>query len=928
MKTEGSRTRKEMKKVESMKEKRETQKEQIPPELVAKAKAGDQAAFSELYQQTSTVLYRSIRSMVHDEDLAWDILQDSYFRAYKSLDQLENNAAFLSWLRRISVNVTATQMSKRLPTPFSSLSGEDSEQPELPDLSVDTQPELALDKKETSRLVQEILAELSEEQHLIIGMRYYEELSVKEISELLRIAPGTVRAQLFRGRKRVETAVRALEKKGVKLYGLSPLPFFLTLLRQTEPAKDAVRAARKAVLAKTAAAGGQTVTLTAKAVGGSFLHTALGKGAAVLLAAALAVGGWFGYRALRDSVQPRIGDYRPTDSLADTEALPVSSTEPVSVISDPSFVGTGSAEIPSDLDLLLGETIVGKSSYIAENGEERVYYDSIPCILADTPGAQEINEEIERALGKSSHIELPAAEAGLSAEIQCISYSARFWGDVISLCICSSGYPNYEYLCFFYDASAGRRLTVTELLERRGISREAYLSACREKLEASVQDWNEPEELIEEFRNRLQSDAYLLDLPVYINEFGEVLLCEPHSFFFETLDFGAAESTAPIEMAENEAFASLSGTHADGVLGVIVNDACLDSAPAPTVVWNEGASDRLLICPRYAGSVVSVWKIAQMEGRDRQAYRLDGPDYAPVYSAVCAQGDCFAACLDRPAGEARWFVSIKTPSGAKAGLCLENSESGGPLAYEYLSEDSMQSLYRFFAYDSDQSPSSYVEYLKDFQAVFPAEKLLAFLRAAQRKNVPAWEAMQKYCAALSQASEGDSAAWTIWESSREGALCTVRAARIHEHYCPGNFSASVEDYLADREKYRNLSVEERVRLQAEYYAMDDNRNFFIRPSEENADSWEPLYFTLSGITVCNPTLLAQEVEVRVDGTLLGSFPLTEDDFCTLIDLDPGNLPGDVPVQIELRVVKSRGPEGAAVTELWCGCIGGNLSGAR
>lgn len=268
MKTEGSRTRKKMKKVESMKEKRETQKEQIPPELVAKAKAGDQAAFSELYQQTSTVLYRSIRSMVHDEDLAWDILQDSYLRAYKSLDQLENNAAFLSWLRRISVNVTATQMSKRLPTPFSSLSGEDSEQPELPDLSVDTQPELALDKKETSRLVQEILAQLSEEQHLIIGMRYYEELSVKEISELLRIAPGTVRAQLFRGRKRVETAVRALEKKGVKLYGLSPLPFFLTLLRQTEPAKDAARTARKAVLAKAAESGtAQAATITAYSSG-------------------------------------------------------------------------------------------------------------------------------------------------------------------------------------------------------------------------------------------------------------------------------------------------------------------------------------------------------------------------------------------------------------------------------------------------------------------------------------------------------------------------------------------------------------------------------------------------------------------------------------------------------------------------------------
>ncbi|MBO4418768.1 MAG: sigma-70 family RNA polymerase sigma factor, partial [Oscillospiraceae bacterium] len=194
----------------------------VSPELIARAKEGEQAAYTELYETTSPALYRSVRSMVHDEDLAWDIVQESYIRAFRSLDKLGANEAFLPWLRRIAVNETARAMAERRPLRFSELEDEDGELPELPDLRADSQPELILDRQETSRLVREILADLPEQQNVIVGMRYYEDLSVREISELLKLAPGTVKAQLHRGRKHVEDRVRALEKQGVKLYGLSP----------------------------------------------------------------------------------------------------------------------------------------------------------------------------------------------------------------------------------------------------------------------------------------------------------------------------------------------------------------------------------------------------------------------------------------------------------------------------------------------------------------------------------------------------------------------------------------------------------------------------------------------------------------------------------------------------------------------------------
>ena len=224
--------------------------------LAAKAKTGDQAAFTELYNRTSNDLFRCIRAMTRDEDLTWDIQQDSYLRAFQSLDKLENNEAFFPWLRRIAVNVTADRMKQRLPLTFTELTVEDDGgMPELPDLNPANQPELSLDWKETSRLVQEILSKLPEEQQLIVGMRYYDELSVKEIAGLLNISDGAVKAQLFHGRKKVETAVRALEKQGIKLYGLSPVAFLVALMRRAEPAaaSGTRQAAVKAAVTKVSA---------------------------------------------------------------------------------------------------------------------------------------------------------------------------------------------------------------------------------------------------------------------------------------------------------------------------------------------------------------------------------------------------------------------------------------------------------------------------------------------------------------------------------------------------------------------------------------------------------------------------------------------------------------------------------------------------
>lgn len=299
---------------------KEKQRIEIPPELVRRAQAGDRAAFEELYQRSGAALWRTIFSMVRDEDTAWDVHQNSYLLAWKNLAKLEKPEAFLPWLRRIAVHEAVKELQKEQPLRFTELAEEDGTEPEIPETRPQRLPEPELDRQEAARLVREILDSLPQRQRLILGMYYYEELSIPEIARALGVTQGTVKTQLHLGRKKVEARVKGLEEQGVKLYGASPLAFLLALLDRQEPARALGRGAVKAALSAE-----EPVVLTAKAVGTGFFHTGLGKLTAGLLLVAAAAGGLLGWRALRGRIPAPMGDYRPSVSASLTEPAPPAS---------------------------------------------------------------------------------------------------------------------------------------------------------------------------------------------------------------------------------------------------------------------------------------------------------------------------------------------------------------------------------------------------------------------------------------------------------------------------------------------------------------------------------------------------------------------------------------------------------------------------
>lgn len=304
-------------------------KPELSPELIQKAQAGDQGAMTALYEATHQEVYRTVHAMVRDEDLTLDIQQDAYVQAFSHLDQLREPENFLPWLRQIAVNRTRSLMRKRTPLLFSQLElGDADEGLEIPDLSPENSPELALDRKETNRLIREILGELSDAQRMLVGMYYYEQIPVGKIAEDLGISPGSVKTQLFRSRKKLEARVRQLESQGVKLFGLSPIPFLLGLLKKAEPPATAEGKALAGVLTQsTASTASTTVKAVAVHTGRSFFQTALGRVTLGVLAAAALGGGILGYGRIKDKLL--IGDYQPPTPVESDENL---STEPTETV--------------------------------------------------------------------------------------------------------------------------------------------------------------------------------------------------------------------------------------------------------------------------------------------------------------------------------------------------------------------------------------------------------------------------------------------------------------------------------------------------------------------------------------------------------------------------------------------------------------------
>lgn len=216
-------------------------------EAVDAAKRGDEKGYQYLYESTYSEHFCLARKYLYrDMDAINDVLQESYIKAFSNLNQLEDSEQFSKWFSTIVKRTALNELRKKKLILFSQMVDEE----ETIDFGnnfereqICEQPEVYIDEAETKRLLKEMMDALSDEQRVCLLMYYFEELSIKEISEELSVSENTVKSRLNYGRKNLKEKVLELEKKGTKLYSMLPIPFFLYLLKtDTKVCKVAVPA--------------------------------------------------------------------------------------------------------------------------------------------------------------------------------------------------------------------------------------------------------------------------------------------------------------------------------------------------------------------------------------------------------------------------------------------------------------------------------------------------------------------------------------------------------------------------------------------------------------------------------------------------------------------------------------------------------------
>jgi RNA polymerase sigma-70 factor (ECF subfamily) len=173
---------------------------------------GDASAMRMIFLRHQQRVFRFILRLVHSHDLAQDVVSQVFLDVWRFAHRFEYRSRVSTWLLSIArfkaINAVRRPIYQNL---------EEFDLSETVDAS-DT-PEMALNRKETGRMLRVCLAELSPVHRQILTLFYYHDCSVAEVSERIGIPKATVKSRLFYARKHL---ARVLVSAGVSTDSVRP----------------------------------------------------------------------------------------------------------------------------------------------------------------------------------------------------------------------------------------------------------------------------------------------------------------------------------------------------------------------------------------------------------------------------------------------------------------------------------------------------------------------------------------------------------------------------------------------------------------------------------------------------------------------------------------------------------------------------------
>ena len=155
-------------------------------------------AFNEVVRLYSEPLYWQIRRMVENHDDASDILQNTFLKAWQSIENFRGDAKLSTWLYRIALNESITFLGrerKRL-----NLSLDD----EALHLASQIEADEWVDGDELAKELRKAIAALPEKQRLVFNMKYFDDLKYEQMSEILGTSVGALKASYHLAVKKIE----------------------------------------------------------------------------------------------------------------------------------------------------------------------------------------------------------------------------------------------------------------------------------------------------------------------------------------------------------------------------------------------------------------------------------------------------------------------------------------------------------------------------------------------------------------------------------------------------------------------------------------------------------------------------------------------------------------------------------------------------
>lgn len=168
--------------------------------LVERARAGDQAAFAQLFEQYHAPILNYLHRMVSDRALAEDLTQDTFIKAYNALPRTQPDLAFKAWLYRIATNTAISHLRRGKIIKW------------LPFLGDRETPDEHIEKSVTRKMdISEALSKLPQHYATALLLRHYQGLSLAETAQALDVTENAAKLRLFRARKAF-----------AQVYGVSP----------------------------------------------------------------------------------------------------------------------------------------------------------------------------------------------------------------------------------------------------------------------------------------------------------------------------------------------------------------------------------------------------------------------------------------------------------------------------------------------------------------------------------------------------------------------------------------------------------------------------------------------------------------------------------------------------------------------------------